>query len=33
MNVALKIQGPGDSASSKNVKPDVINHLVVVSAP
>lgn len=33
MNVATKIQGPGDSASSKNIKPDVINHLVVVSAP
>ncbi|HLI08317.1 MAG TPA: peptidylprolyl isomerase [Ktedonobacteraceae bacterium] len=33
MNVALKIQGPGDTASSKNIKPDVINHLVVVKAP
>ncbi len=33
MNVATKIQGPGDSASSKNIKPDVINHLIVVQTP
>lgn len=33
MDVAKKIQGPGDDASSKNIKPDVINHLVVVQAP
>ena len=33
MDVATKIQGPGDDASSKNIKPDVINHLVVVQAP
>ncbi|HAT44134.1 MAG TPA: peptidylprolyl isomerase, partial [Ktedonobacter sp.] len=33
LNVALKIQGPGDNASSKNIKPDVINHIVVVAAP
>ena len=33
MDVALKIQGPGDDASSKNIKPDVINHVIVVVAP
>jgi hypothetical protein len=32
MNVALKIQGPGDDASTKNIKPDVINHVIVVAA-
>jgi cyclophilin family peptidyl-prolyl cis-trans isomerase len=30
MDVALKIQGPGDDASSKNIKPDIINHVVIV---
>jgi len=33
MNVALSIQGPGDTTGSKNIKPDVINHLIVVVAP
>ena len=33
MNVALKIQGPGDDASSKNIKPDTIEHVIVVQAP
>lgn len=33
MNVALSIQGPGDDTASKNIKPDVINHLIVVVAP
>ncbi len=33
LNVAQKIQGPGDDASSKNIKPDVIDHLIVVQAP
>ncbi|HYT34691.1 MAG TPA: peptidylprolyl isomerase [Ktedonobacteraceae bacterium] len=33
MNVALNIQGPGDSANSKTIKPDVINHVIVVAAP
>jgi peptidylprolyl isomerase len=29
MDVAQKIQGPGDDASSKNIKPDIINHVVI----
>ncbi len=33
IDVAGKIQGPGDSASSKNIKPDVVNHVLVVVAP
>ncbi len=33
LDVAKKIQGPGDDAASKNIKPDVINHLIVVQAP
>lgn len=33
MNVVLSIQGPGDDAASKHIKPDVINHVVVVQAP
>lgn len=32
INVATKIQGPGDAASTKNVTPDVMNHVVVVAA-
>jgi peptidylprolyl isomerase len=32
MDVALKIQGPGDDASTKNIKPDVIDHVIVVAA-
>jgi cyclophilin family peptidyl-prolyl cis-trans isomerase len=33
LDVAQKIQGPGDDAASKNIKPDVIDHLIVVPAP
>src|SRR5437588_6296343 len=32
MDVVLKIQGPGDTSSSKNIKPDVIDHVIVVAA-
>ena len=32
IDVALKIQGPGDDPSTKNIKPDVMNHVVVVAA-
>jgi cyclophilin family peptidyl-prolyl cis-trans isomerase len=32
LNVALQIQGPGDEASTKNIKPDVMDHVVVVPA-
>ncbi len=32
LNVVQKIQGPGDSASSKNIKPDHIEHVIVVQA-
>jgi cyclophilin family peptidyl-prolyl cis-trans isomerase len=31
MNVALKIQGPGDDASSKNITPDTLNYVTVVA--
>jgi peptidylprolyl isomerase len=30
INVAQRIQGPGDDASTKNIKPDTINHVVIV---
>lgn len=30
---AQKIQGPGDDASSKNIAPDAMNHVLVVAAP
>src|SRR5579875_1649228 len=33
MDVVKKIQGPGDQPSQKNITPDVITHLVVVTAP
>jgi peptidylprolyl isomerase len=33
LDVAQKIQGPGDDAASKKNKPDVINHVIVVQAP
>jgi cyclophilin family peptidyl-prolyl cis-trans isomerase len=33
LDVAQKIQGPGDDPASKNIKPDVIDHLIVVQAP
>ena len=32
MDVVLKIQGPGDDAASKNIKPDVMYHVIVVPA-
>ena len=32
MKIVQSIQGPGDSAASKSIKPDVINHLIVVMA-
>src|SRR5579885_1077069 len=32
LDIASKIQGPGDDASTKNIKPDVINYLIVVPA-
>ena len=32
MDVALKIQGPGDNPSTKNIAPDKMNHVVVVAA-
>ncbi|MGH2506142.1 MAG: peptidylprolyl isomerase [Ktedonobacteraceae bacterium] len=31
MNVALLVQGPGDAATSKNITPDILNHVVVVA--
>ena len=33
LDVAEKIQGPGDDPSSKNITPDVMNYVVVVQAP
>jgi peptidylprolyl isomerase len=30
MDVVQKIQGPGDNASTKNIKPDKINHVIIV---
>jgi cyclophilin family peptidyl-prolyl cis-trans isomerase len=33
LDVAQKIQGPGDDPSTKNITPDVMNHVVVVQAP
>ncbi|MDQ6660792.1 MAG: peptidylprolyl isomerase, partial [Chloroflexota bacterium] len=33
LDVAQKIQGPGDTQSTKNITPDVINHVIVVAAP
>jgi peptidylprolyl isomerase len=32
LDIAQKIQGPGDDPSTKNVTPDVMNHVVVVAA-
>jgi hypothetical protein len=29
----LEIQGPGDDPSTKNITPDVLNHVIVVPAP
>lgn len=31
MNVALQIRGPGDDASSKNIPPDILKHVIVVA--
>lgn len=33
LDIAQKIQGPGDSDTSKNITPDVMNHVIVVPAP
>jgi cyclophilin family peptidyl-prolyl cis-trans isomerase len=33
LDAAKKIQGPGDDPSSKNITPDVMNHVIVVQAP
>ena len=33
LNVAQMIQGPGDAPNTKNIQPDLINHVVVVAAP
>ena len=33
LDVAQKIQGPGDTPASKKIKPDVIDHVIVVQAP
>jgi len=32
LDIAQKIQGPGDDASTKNITPDVMNHVLVVAA-
>ena len=32
LDIALKIQGPGDDPTTKNITPDVMNHVVVVAA-
>jgi peptidylprolyl isomerase len=32
LDVAKKIQGPGDDPSSKNITPDVMNHVIAISA-
>ena len=32
IDVALEIQGPGDDASTKNIMPDIMNHVIVVAA-
>ncbi len=33
LDVAKKVQGPGDDPSSKNIAPDIMNHVIVVAAP
>lgn len=33
LDIAQKIQGPGDDPSTKSIAPDVMNHVVVVQAP
>lgn len=33
LDIVVQIQGPGDNASTKNIKPDVINHVIVAVAP
>ena len=33
LDIAKLIQGPGDDPATKNIQPDLINHLVVVAAP
>ncbi len=32
IQIAEQIQGPGDTASTKNITPDTINHIIVVAA-
>jgi peptidylprolyl isomerase len=31
LNIALKIQGPGDASTSKNITPDMLNYVTVVA--
>ncbi len=31
LNIALQVQGPGDDAGSKNIAPDILNHVAVVA--
>ena len=31
LDIAQKIQGPGDDAATKNITPDVMNHVIVVA--
>jgi len=31
LDIARKIQGPGDDASTKNITPDVMNHVIVIA--
>ena len=33
LDVAQKIQGPGDAANTKNITPDVMNYVIAVPAP
>jgi hypothetical protein len=33
LDIAQKIQGPSDDASTKSTKADVMNHVKVVQAP
>jgi peptidylprolyl isomerase len=32
LDIAQQIQGPGDDASTQNITPDVMNHVIVVAA-
>jgi len=33
LDIAKLIQGPGDDPATKNIQPDLIDHLIVVAAP